>query len=249
MATLKALFSRQWHLSTLVVLVGMAVCIRLGFWQLGRQEERRAQNRQTTAVLDAPPLALNADTPLPGEPEALRYRRVVAQGTFDFPRQVAIKSQLWYNNPGVNLVAPLLLAGGGAVLVDRGWIPYDESAPERWAQFDETGVVTVTGFLKPSQTLRPSQATARASQPRTPGPQSEFYRVEIAEIQPQIPYPLLPVYILQSPPPGGSDTPPLRAEPEFDLSDGPHLGYALMWFSFSLILGGGYLNYIRKNGG
>ena len=60
----------------------------------------------------------------------------------------------------------------------------------------------------------------------------------------QMPYELLPFYILQAP--TGNEAPPFRQKPEIDLSEGPHLSYAIQWFLFTLILGGGYLFLVRK---
>jgi surfeit locus 1 family protein len=84
--------------------------------------------------------------------------------------------------------------------------------------------------------------------------------VDIQAIQAQMPYELLPVYVLesatedvqflsegmQSAPDDGDSDLPYRPEPEFDLSNGPHLGYAIQWFIFALILGIVYVSYVRK---
>ena len=76
-------------------------------------------------------------------------------------------------------------------------------------------------------------------------PQMEWYRVDIAAIQPQMPYKLLPIYVLQAP--EDNLVPPFRRAPDIDLSEGSHLGYALQWFTFSLGLGIAYVIYVRKN--
>ncbi|MBE2199665.1 MAG: hypothetical protein IAE79_13705, partial [Anaerolinea sp.] len=47
---------------------------------------------------------------------------------------------------------------------------------------------------------------------------------------------------------GGDGSPPYRAIPEVDLSEGSHLSYAVQWLLFSLILGGGYVYYVIKDG-
>ncbi len=57
---------------------------------------------------------------------------------------------------------------------------------------------------------------------------------------------LLPVYLLQSPAPEGNVTLPYRSEPEVDLSEGPHLGYALQWFAFAITAGVIYLALVRS---
>jgi surfeit locus 1 family protein len=241
----KALFNRRWWWSTLLVLLGMAVLVRLGFWQLDRLAQRRAHNAEIAQQLALPPLSLT-DTALPGDLTSIKYRRVTALGTFDFSHQIGLKLQNWMGTPGIHLITPLVIEGSPqAVLVDRGWIPIDQAAAENWSQFDEVGPVTVTGFTKLSQPL-PAR-TGNAAQATSAEPQLEWYRVDIGAIQAQMPYKLLPIYVLQSPTGDANANLPYRVEPEFDLSDGPHLGYAIQWYIFSLILGTMYVYYISKS--
>lgn len=244
LSLLRTLFNRQWWWATLVVLLGMAVLARLGWWQLDRLAQRRARNAEIVQQLALPPLSLTSE-PLPGDADSLKYRRASAHGEFDFSNQVALSYQNWMNTPGIHLITPLVIEGTSqAILVDRGWLPTDQATPENWARYDEPGPVTVIGFIQTSQTLpnrgkQPTQAIPAE-------PQSEWYRVDIEAIQAQLPYHLLPVYLLQSPPEGGDRELPYQVEPEFDLSDGSHLSYAIQWFIFALILGIIYVRYIFK---
>ena len=50
----------------------------------------------------------------------------------------------------------------------------------------------------------------------------------------------------EAPPPDGNVALPYREEPRFDLSEGPHLSYAIQWFLFSLMLGAGYFYYVHR---
>ena len=148
--------------------------------------------------------------------------------------------QNWNGRAGVNLVTPLLLADGpGAVLVDRGWIPEAENNPAGRAEYDISGEVQVEGYVALSQEL------PRGGQSIPEEPQMEWYRVDIEAIQAQMAYDLLPIYILQAP--TDEQELPYRREQDIDLSEGPHLGYALQWFTFSIGLGIAYVVYVRKS--
>jgi surfeit locus 1 family protein len=242
LSLVRVLFSRRWWWATVVVLLGMALLARLGIWQLDRLEQRRARNAEIVEQLALPPLPLNGQ-PLPADLTDLKYRRASITGEFDFSHQVGLKNQNWMDAPGIHLITPLPIEGTSqAVLVDRGWLPLDQATPESWEAYDEAGPVTITGFIQTSQTLPGGRSTP------TPlvGPQSEWYRVDIQAIQAQMPYELLPVYVLESPPQGMDTRLPYQVEPEFDLSDGPHLGYAIQWFIFALILGIIYVSYVNK---
>jgi surfeit locus 1 family protein len=247
LSLLGALFSRRRWWTTLVVLLGMAVLARLGIWQLDRLEQRRARNVAIIQKLELSPLDLTGES-LPDDLSGLKNRRGTAHGEFDFSHQVALLYQNWQGKPGIHLIAPLVIYDGSkAVLVDRGWLPTDQAAMENWSQFDEPGPVAVTGFIQLSQTL-PARAGAVA-QTFPVEPKAEWYRVDIDAIQAQVPYELLPIYILATPTEMSTANLPYRVEPEFDLSDGPHLGYAIQWFIFSAILGVIYVRIVTKKEG
>ena len=46
---------------------------------------------------------------------------------------------------------------------------------------------------------------------------------------------LLPVYIQEAPEPAWQG-PPYRSQPTLDLTEGPHMGYAIQWFTFAGLL-------------
>ncbi len=238
MNLLKALFSRKWIISTIVVLLGMALLAWLGFWQLERRQQRLAANKALEAVLALPPLTLTGE-PLPESPEELRNREMVVTGVYDLDNQILLKLQNWQGSTGVHLITPLLIEGSDtAVLIDRGWIPQEAVEAGDIPSFDETGSVTITGYVALSQTL--SRSTPSDSF------QPEVYRVDVAAIASWLPYDLYPFYVIQAPD-GDNVELPFRAEREIDLSEGPHLGYALQWFAFTLMLGGGYLAYVHRH--
>ena len=57
------MFSRKWLLTTLLVFVASAVCIRLGIWQLDRLHQRRIFNAQVESMRAAEALDLNQNVP------------------------------------------------------------------------------------------------------------------------------------------------------------------------------------------
>lgn len=231
----KALVSRQWLLPTIAVIAGMIVLARLGFWQLDRLDQRREKNAALAAALESEPVNLN-EAVLPDDLIPLKDRDVVAQGEFDFAYQGVVKLQTFQGRPGVNLVAPLVLAGGEtAVLVDRGWVPEDSN----YAVYNESSPQTINGYIALTQTLNREGASSTLTD------ELAWYRVDIAAIQTQMPYKLLPIFIKQAPG-ENSDQPPRRSEREVDLSEGPHMGYAVQWFLFSTILAVMYIALVNK---
>ena len=125
------MFQRKWLLTTLLVFLGTAVCIRLGIWQLDRLESRRAFNAQVESMRALPALDLNREGL--NSIYEMEWRSVKVAGEYDFENQIALRNQYNGNEYGYHLWTPLLFetsqpsleaeTGQTAVLVDRGWIP------------------------------------------------------------------------------------------------------------------------------
>lgn len=242
----RALVGRRWWWVTLVVIGLMVLLARLGIWQLNRLEERRAANAELVAALESPPIDLNAQGQAlldqASDEEVLANRDVIAQGEYDYDNQLVLKLQTYQGLSGVHLVTPLRLAGSDvAVLVDRGWVPDADVVAAALTQYEASGPVTVEGYLAPSEKLRRQPSAVSAPT----GALREIYRVDVAAIQPDIPYTLLPFYVKESPRAGGQEEPPFLTAREVDLSEGPHLGYAMQWFIFSIGLGVAYVIFVN----
>lgn len=244
MKVVRAVFSRQWVLATLLVLGGGALCIRLGIWQLDRLEQRRAFNAHIEKMWAAEPITLN------GNPSQdltmMEYRAVTVSGTFDFENQVALRNRYYQDEYGYHLLTPLLLADGSAVLVDRGWIPANgNDSPAAWRKYDRPGPVTIQGQIRLGQ-IKPDlggvpDPTLAPEQPRL----DSWNIVNLDRIQEQVPYPLLNVFV--QPDPDSQDlVPPIAYQPTIELTEGSHFGYALQWFTYATILVVGYPFYVRR---
>jgi len=73
--------------------------------------------------------------------------------------------------------------------------------------------------------------------------------VDPARLKDSVPYRLLPFVIQQLPPSTALDRPlppGLIRWPAPELSDGPHLSYAVQWFSFAIIIVVGSVALLRK---
>ncbi len=242
--TLAVLFSRKWIFATLLALVGAAACARLGVWQLDRLEQRRAFNSHYLAVRAMPPLDLNAEAD--ADLAALEYRAVVVRGTYDFANQVALRNQYYNQRYGYHMLTPLRLDDGRAVLVDRGWIPAEgNDAPSAWTRYDGAAPAQVQGMIRLGETKIPLGANSDPA--LAPGQaRLDFWNfVNLERLAAQVPYPILPVYIQPNPDAGAAE-PPIPYQPEIELTEGPHMGYALQWFAFAAILLIGYPFFVRK---
>lgn len=249
MTVIRRMFSLKWLITTLLVFAGTALCIRLGIWQLDRLDQRRAFNHQVESMKAAIPLDLNQT--IPEDIASMEWRAVSVTGTYDFENQIAIRNQ--YNDGlyGYHLITPLLFETSNgssqpeAVLVDRGWISADgNSSPEDWRAYDEAGRVTVAGQIRLGQT-KPAIGGVADALPVDGSKLAVWNNFDIEKMSGQFPYPILSVYI-QPDIEESDNTPPIPYQPIIELTEGPHFGYALQWFTFATILFFGYPFYLRK---
>src|SRR5437773_2012297 len=130
-----------------VALLVAAICVRLGVWQLDRLHERRQRNALLLAARARPPLEVDGSLPA----DSARDRRLVARGVYDYAHERLWHGRSYEGVPGVDLVTPLRLAGGAAVLVDRGWAPSPDAFHVDQPAYREgdSAVVRGLGMLAP----------------------------------------------------------------------------------------------------
>jgi surfeit locus 1 family protein len=231
-ANARFLLRPRWLLSHLFVVLLVVTMVNLGFWQLRRLDEKRDRNALIEARADQPvtPVGKLLD---PGDDHAtverVRFRSVTATGTYDDDATVVVRNRTQDGIAGAWLVTPLRLDGGERVGVIRGFVGLDSDGSAVDAPAPE-GEVTVTGLVADPDGL---DGTA----PR--------------DIAPLLAsgHGILPALVRadRSDPPEPNAADPTQPEPASilpvsppELSEGPHLGYAVQWFIFSAIAVIGY---------
>jgi surfeit locus 1 family protein len=236
-------FRGTWLVTTILIILLVALFLRLGMWQLNRRAERRAANAQIIARMEQPPITVTGE---PLDPFETELRRGTVKGTYDYSQEIILRNRTWNEYPGVHVLVPLKIAGSDgsgaatAILVDRGWIPYESASPEQRKAFQDTqGEVEVYGVLRKSMT-RPSNVAPADPVPTPGGHVDAWHRVDLPKIRQQLPYPLLDVYLEEDVRPGETPRQFPKQQPEISLDEGSHLIYAIQWFSFAIIAAIGY---------
>lgn len=218
---------------SLVVLFVAFVCIRLGVWQLDRLEQRRARNAGTHQRMQSAPTRLSA---ILADSTGLLFRRVVLSGEYDDTRTIIIAGRSLRGVPGVHVLTPMRL-GGAAVLVNRGWMPSADAARIEVDSIKEPGPRGLEALVVPFP-----DDYGRAAQ--TDSFQRLWYGVNPERLRRQFPYPVLPV-VAQILPHANQPRFPIRLKPP-EMDEGPHLGYAIQWFSFAVIAIVGWLALLLR---
>jgi cytochrome oxidase assembly protein ShyY1 len=220
------------HVALLVVVGLFALA---GFWQLDRLSERRERNE---LVRERRELPVTNIRDLPDDPDAVAHRRARAEGRYDTGREILLLGRSDRGRPGNHVLTPLVLSGGRAVIVDRGWVPVEfDSAPVVDA-LPPDGRVEVTGTLQPSEGGGPLASDDEIGE--------AISRIDVARIGRSLPYRTFPLYlVLQKQEPAQPGELPNPATPP-ELGEGSHLIYTIQWFLFIAIALVGYGAILRR---
>ena len=221
---------------TLWFVPGLALLLGLGVWQIERLSEKEALIASVEAGLQAPPIPLDEALKLGNDAE---WRHVRLTGHFLNDKEVYIFAQGPMGAVGVHVIAPLMRAEGGTVLVDRGFVPEALRDPATRATGEIENETSLTGVLRLSQ--RPGLFT--------PAPDLAnrlWFVKDVPAIASSMGLDVPPVLIEAdaTPNPGGW---PLGGQTNIDIPN-DHLQYAITWFGLALALMGVYLLYHVRQG-
>ena len=213
--------------TTLLAIVLIALLISLGRWQLRRADEKRALFDSFAAGTDA------TQTIELRTPPVRRYQHVGASGHYDPTRQILIDNMVNAERAGYFVITPFALAGGGWVLVNRGWVPLGASRAERPAIPVSGDERQVRGRADNMPSPGIQMGTKAVLAPPYPVVAAFPSRNEIARLLGESSWTSATDLVLLDPgepdgyvrdwsPPG---FPPMR-----------HIGYAVQWFALALTL-------------
>ena len=224
-------------MASVFVLALAALCVRFGFWQLDRLDQRQARNAVLLERSRAAPIPLAA---LSGDTAGIFYRRVLVEGSFDHDHTMILAARSLRGVPGVYVFTPVRAsAGRNSILINRGWLPAADGATVNTDSLRSAGPARLTAIALPLP----------AAPGRTAIADDSFrilrYALYADALQRQLPYHVLPFQLQALPEPGPQTGFPIRLHPPA-VDQGPHLGYAIQWFSFAIIGIGGWLALVLR---
>jgi surfeit locus 1 family protein len=233
--------SPLWIAGIVIALVAIVAFVNLGMWQLRRLDERRAINATIEERAAADPVRLGVAVATHGtDPEALIYRRVVVAGEYDAAGEVMVVGTTLGGRSGHDVVTPFR-SNGLTIGVNRGWVPIDTDGPPAVGAEPPLGPVEAVGVLLASQTF------GSLGTPEADGAYDRVGRIDLGALSPQWGGEVLTVYLLlEEETPAGGGLPVPRPPPQ--PSEGPHLGYAIQWFFFAVIVAVGFPALVYRTG-
>ncbi len=207
-------------LKSLVALALIALCLVAAQWQYHRGIDRHARNSMIEEHVALPTLALDS---VKASPTAFEWQRVSTQGNFDATQQILLRNRYSEGVYGFEVLTLFTTTNNETFWVDRGWVKAGANATiAPTITPPPSHSVTITGRLRLDSSLPrgsffalPADGSGLISKLNAQSQlQTENYYIDLLS---------------------GSDislTPKVTAQlPE--LSDGPHMAYALQWLFFA----------------
>ncbi len=222
----------HWGIALGVTLT-FALLVNLGFWQLGRAEEKRALQREMQAREALPALPLAQLSPRAGpldasQASAVENLRVTVAGRFWNEASFLVAFQFFQGAPGFELITPFLLADSEEVLlVSRGWIAPGPGADGMPVVVPVEGEPTLTGQLHVPPVLPGTTPFEGETWPL------RLRRLDLARAAELLERPVLPWVLRLS-----ADSPGVHARhwPAVTVSTRSNIQYALQWFGMALVV-------------
>lgn len=210
-------------------LVAFGLLVWLGIWQVQRLQWKEDLIARMSDQVSSAPLSVAEIEARQAAGEDVEFMRATASGRFVHDHELFVFTTV-EGEMGWKVVTPLEMGGGRAVLVDRGFIPYDLKDPASRAEGRPDGTVSVTGAVRP-------RASAQA--PFAPDNDIDANvwhwwalpaMAEAAGLERASPF------ILQAEPRPGDPAWPRASTPDPAAIPNRHLGYAVTWFGLAAIL-------------
>ncbi len=225
----------KWLVGHLLAFVAVVAFVYFGLWQLQRLDERQQQNAEVRAN------TAQSIEPV-GEAQGAEWVRVSAVGTYQPEDQILVRSRSQDGISGYHVLTPLEYAPGQVLIVNRGFVPLGIGNNDVDGVTTEIPleVVTVEGVL------RATQIRGRLGPTDPPeGKLEKIARVDIARISQQLDAEVYDYWLQLSEQQPAQELYPVYV-PLPELDEGPHLAYAVQWFTFALVVIIGYPVILRK---
>ncbi len=245
MSAIGAVLARpRWFVLAVLMAALIPGSVALGFWQLDRLEGRRVTNAVWENRLELDPVPIDVIRSNAGSvgAEDLRYLRVTVSGEYLPEQQVLVRGRAHDGVSGHWVVTPLVTEDLETVAVLRGWVPFALADPDDVGLLAPSGVVVVTGVLVPGE-----RSTGFGPIDPPDGRLSRMALLDLERLGQQVGSDLGPVYVQQTTSAAGDrDELPVPVDLPDVTDEGPHLAYAIQWFSFAAIGGAGFAALLRR---
>jgi len=220
---------------TLISVPALIVLIGLCVWQVQRMHWKDALIADREARVAAEPIALPAEGT---DPASVDYRRVRLEGSFRHDKELFLGARSLNGNVGYQVLTPFELAGGGTVLIDRGWVPVERKMPESRAEGQLAGPQAIDGIVR----VAPGKAWM---QPDNEPAHNMWFFVDLPAMKAASGVDLRTDLYVDAGPAGNPGKYPVGGQTRIEMPN-DHLQYAITWGLLAAALAVIYVLYHLK---
>jgi cytochrome oxidase assembly protein ShyY1 len=230
---------RKKKITLFVIFMLLILFLYLSMWQLNKHFEQQIINENFLAINSMPPIenyqTINFENNI--------YRKVQLTGKWDHSNIQFIRNIIRYDTAGKDILVPLIVNNKLKVLVNRGWVP-NEIVEKITANLKKSNSASIVGriYMPPVSKVKLLK-------------NGDWLGVSIEEIEKKIDYPLSSWMIIESAQLLSENTynrynifP--KEFPDFQniifKNNALYLGYAITWFSFSILSIFGIIHVLRN---
>jgi len=213
-------------LITVATVVAVVITAGMGVWQLSRAAEKQARQAAMDAQSAKSPLTAAA-LRAAADPLSLLHQRARLRGTWAANALMFLENRPMDGRVGFLVLMPLVLEGegGGAVVVQRDWVP---PGSEHRTRHPRLAPPAATFGLSAPHALPPSDLYALGSP--TVGPIRQ--NLDLRQWRVETGLPLLPITVQQT---GTNAEGLVRDWPVVNLGVEKNYGYAVQWFGMATL--------------
>ncbi len=204
--------------------------IFLGFWQIERAESKALKIKSFDEM--------QTKAPVPLSDSSFEWSRVFADGIYDSSNQVLIDNQINNGKVGYKIFTPFYY-DDKAIFVDRGWIQRGakrSDLPE--VEFDSNRTKVIGSLFKPEKEVLAGDELLTNTQPivsqtKLPSIIQRKFNKNFFDM----------VLVLE---PGSNFLEEYLPPRPFVITPTKHYGYAMQWFTMSIVLLGMFLYALKR---
>lgn len=222
-------FEFSW-LGLAAYLLLFSVLCGLGFWQLGRSEQKAEwlQQQQTAMLAESIDLNQNENFDI----DALRYHKASLTGHYDNEHQFLLDNQIVDGKNGYFVMTPFMIDGQSrSILVNRGWVPLGQDR----IKLPDVSLQTATARISGRINQFPGVGfKLKGAEIPTEGWPSVVQVIDSKALSAKLNYPLVDYQLELEP--SSADGYKREWKIATPIPPEKHVAYAVQWFGLALTL-------------
>jgi len=217
-------------LGTVLGIIGILIFSSLGTWQVFRAMEKQQLQNEMDVKVQQKTFRLDRNQ---NNIESRKYSKVEAIGRYDQSSEILIDNIIYNGEAGYHVLTPFILKEDQSVImVNRGWVPLGRDRKVLPELESPAGELSIHGIISPPRSKPPLILGELDTKTKV------WLYFDKITFEKKSGHTIMPVVILLD---KNDDSGYVREWPKYEEKVGMHIGYAIQWYVFALIVLATYL--------